>query len=174
MEGSRPILAEIQALLSKSSANAPRRSFNGLDFNRAMLLLAVLEKKGGLRLSACDAYLNVVSGLELDEPGADLAAILAIASSYTDRPIPTAMAAVGEVGLTGEIRAVPGMEQRLSEVRRLGFESCVIPKQKKKRYSVPQGLELIEVDSVSMALASVLGAQRRGTAGKEAVQVHEE
>ncbi len=174
MEGSRPILAEIQALLSKSAANNPRRSFNGMDFNRATLLLAVLEKRGGLHLSSCDAFLNVVSGLELDEPGADLAAILAIASSYTDRPIPTLMAAVGEVGLTGEIRAVPGMEQRLSEVQRLGFRSCVIPKQKKKQFSVPQGLELIEVSSVPMALTAVLGARRRETSGEGAVQVHEE
>ncbi len=174
MEGSRPILAEIQALLSKSSGNVPRRSCNGVDFNRAMLLLAVLEKKGGLRLSACDAYLNVVSGLELDDPGADLAAILAIASSYTDRPIPAMMAAVGEVGLTGEIRLVPGMEQRLGEVRRLGFHSCVIPKQNKKTFSVPSGLELIEVSTVQMALAAVLGAQRKEAAREGEVQVHEE
>jgi DNA repair protein RadA/Sms len=139
-----------------------------------MLLLAVLEKKGGLRLSACDAYLNVVSGLELDDPGADLAAILAIASSYTDRPIPAMMAAVGEVGLTGEIRLVPGMEQRLGEVRRLGFHSCVIPKQNKKTFSVPSGLELIEVSTVQMALAAVLGAQRKEAAREGEVQVHEE
>ena len=174
MEGSRPILAEIQALLSKTSGNVPRRSFNGVEFNRAMLLLAVLEKKGGLRLSTCDAYLNVVSGLELDDPGADLAAILAIASSYTDRTIPAMMAAVGEVGLTGEIRLVPGMEQRLGEARRLGFHSCVIPKQNKKKFSVPSGLELIEVSTVQMALAAVLGAQRKEAAREGEFQVHEE
>ncbi len=174
MEGSRPILAEIQALLSKTSGNVPRRSFNGVEFNRAMLLLAVLEKKGGLRLSTCDAYLNVVSGLELDDPGADLAAILAIASSYTDRTIPAMMAAVGEVGLTGEIRLVPGMEQRLGEVRRLGFHSCVIPKQNKIKFSVPSGLELIEVSTVQMALAAVLGAQRKEAAREGEFQVHEE
>ncbi len=174
MEGSRPILAEIQALLSKSSGNVPRRSFNGVDFNRAMLLLAVLEKKGGLRLSTCDAYLNVVSGLELDDPGADLAAILAIASSYTDLPIPSMMAAVGEVGLTGEIRLVPGMEQRLGEVRRLGFQSCVIPKQRKTTFSVPAGLEIIEVSTVQMALAAILGARRKEAAEDGGdLQVHE-
>ena len=173
MEGSRPILAEIQALLSKSSSNVPRRNFNGLDFNRSMLLLAVLEKRGGLRLGGCDAYINVVSGLELEEPGADLAAVLAIASSYTDRPVPEKTAAIGEVGLTGEIRTVPDLEQRLSEVRRLGFQSCVVPKQRRTQIKIPAGLELIEVSSVPEALAAVLGARRRPTAGEGDSQVHE-
>ena len=95
MEGSRPILAEIQALVTKSSANIPRRNFNGLNYNRTTLLLAVLEKRGGLRLGTCDAYINVVNGLELDEPGADLAAVLAVASSYTDRAISDKTAAIG-------------------------------------------------------------------------------
>ena len=160
MEGSRPILAEIQALLTKTSANVPRRNFNGLNFNRCMLLLAVLEKRGGLRLGSCDAYINVVNGLALDEPGADLAAVLAIASSYTDRVIPEMTAAIGEVGLTGEIRTVPGMDQRLSEVRRLGFDCCVVPKRKGKRLIAPDGLKLIEVGTVQEALASVIGAKR--------------
>ena len=161
MEGSRPILAEIQALITKSSANVSRRSFNGLNFNRSTLLLAVLEKRGGLRLGSCDAYINVVNGLELDEPGADLATVLAIASSYTERIIPEKTAAVGEVGLTGEIRAVSGMEQRLSEVRRLGFDCCIAPKLKGDRRSVPDGLRLIEVRNIQEALAAVLGAKHR-------------
>jgi DNA repair protein RadA/Sms len=161
MEGSRPILAEIQALITKTNANVPRRNFNGLNFNRSMLLLAVLEKRGGLRLGTCDAYINVVNGLELDEPGADLAAILAIASSYTERVIPDKTAAIGEVGLTGEIRAVSGMDQRLSEVKRLGFECCIIPKSQKERRSVPSGLELIEVRNIQEALAAAVGAKRR-------------
>ncbi len=161
MEGSRPILAEIQALIAKSSANIPRRNFNGLNYNRSMLLLAVLEKRGGLRLGGSDAYINVVNGLELDEPGADLAAVLAIASSFTERVIPEKTAAIGEVGLTGEIRSVSGMEQRLSEVRRLGFEYCVVPKSKGERRAVPKGLELIEVRNIGEALAAVLGAKRR-------------
>ncbi len=160
MEGSRPILAEIQALIAKSSANVPRRNFNGFNFNRSMLLLAVLEKRGGLRLGTSDAYINVVSGLELDEPGADLAAVLAVASSYTDRIISEKTAAIGEVGLTGEIRAVSAMEQRLSEVRRLGFECCVVPKLKSDRRNVPKGLELIEVRNIQEALAAVIGAKR--------------
>ena len=161
MEGSRPILAEIQALITKSSANVARRNFNGLNFNRSMLLLAVLEKRGGLRLGACDAYINVVNGLELDEPGADLAAILAIASSYTERIISDKTAAIGEVGLTGEIRAVSAMEQRLSEVKRLGFECCIVPKSKINRKTVPDGLQLIEVRTVQEAMAAVIGAKRR-------------
>ena len=161
MEGSRPILAEIQALVTKSSANVPRRNFNGLNYNRSTLLLAVLEKRGGLRLGSCDAYINVVNGLELDEPGADLAAVLAIASSYTDRIISDKTAAIGEVGLTGEIRAVSGMEQRLSEVKRLGFECCIVPKLKKERRAVPDGLELIEVKTIQEALAAVIGAKRK-------------
>ena len=161
MEGSRPILAEIQALVAKSSANVPRRNFNGLNYNRSTLLLAVLEKRGGLRLGSCDAYINVVNGLELDEPGADLAAVLAIASSYTDRIISDKTAAIGEVGLTGEIRAVSGMEQRLSEVKRLGFECCIVPKLKKERRAVPNGLELIEVKTIQEALAAVIGAKRK-------------
>ena len=172
MEGSRPILAEIQALITKTGANVPRRNFNGLNFNRSMLLLAVLEKRGGLRLGTCDAYINVVNGLELDEPGADLAAVLAIASSYTDRVISDKTAAIGEVGLTGEIRAVSGMEQRLSEVKRLGFECCIVPKNKKERKPSPKGLELIEVRTVQEALAAVIGAKRRSEAVD--TQVHEE
>ena len=173
MEGSRPILAEIQALLTKSSANVPRRNFNGLNFNRSMLLLAVLEKRGGLRLGSCDAYINVVNGLALDEPGADLAAVLAIASSYTDRIIPEMTAAIGEVGLTGEIRTVPGMDQRLSEVRRLGFDCCVVPRWK-GRQSIPEGLRLIEVGTVQEALAAVIGARRKETeSSTESVHVPE-
>jgi DNA repair protein RadA/Sms len=160
MEGSRPILAEIQALIAKSSANVPRRNFNGINFNRSTLLLAVLEKRGGLRLGACDAYINVVNGLELDEPGADLAAVLAIASSYTERIIPDNTAAIGEVGLTGEIRAVSGMEQRLSEVKRLGFVRCIVPKSKSKLWISPNGLELVEVRNIQEALSAVIGARR--------------
>lgn len=160
MEGTRPILAEIQALVTKSSAAAPRRSANGLGFNRALLLLAVLEKRGGLHLGACDAYLNVVNGLELDEPGADLAAVLAIASSYTDRPIADTTAAIGEVGLTGEIRTVNAMEQRLAEVARLGFQTCVVPPLKHARVSIPRSIRLIEVRNINEALKAVLGAGR--------------
>ena len=161
MEGSRPVLAELQALLTKSSANVPRRSFNGIDYNRAMLLLAVLEKRGGLRTSACDAYINVIGGLQLDEPAADLATVLALASSFTDRPLPDQMAAIGEVGLTGEIRSVSAMEQRLAEVRRLGFDICIVPRLRENKLKLPDGLDLIQVRNISEALAAAIGAKRR-------------
>ena len=160
MEGSRPILAEIQALVSKTNANNPRRNFNGLNFNRSVLLLAVLEKRGRLGMGACDAYINVVNGLELDEPGADLAATLALASSYFDRPIPEKTAAIGEVGLTGEIRSVSGMEQRLGEVRRLGFDTCIVPRVNRDKLKIPDGLQLCEVENISEALAAAVGAKR--------------
>lgn len=162
MEGTRPVLAEIQALLAPTSFNVPRRNSNGVDYNRAMLLLAVLEKRGGLKLSQSDAYINVIGGLELNEPAADLATILALASSFLDRPIADCLAAVGEVGLTGEIRNVNALEQRLSEVSRLGFTVCVVPKRRKGDLKIPAGLKIIEAANIREALSSVLGAKRSG------------
>ncbi len=159
MEGTRPLLAEIQALVTPTSFNVPRRTSNGVDYSRAMLLLAVLEKRGGLRLAQSDAYINVVGGVELNEPAADLAAILAIASSVLDRPTGDKLAAIGEVGLSGEVRSVSSMNQRLSEVGRLGFELCVVPR--KSKAVPPKGLKLIEVSNIGEALANVLGVKRR-------------
>ncbi len=156
MEGNRPVLAEIQALVVPSSYGNPRRVSNGMDYNRAMLLLAVLEKRGGLLVSGCDAYFNVVNGLSLDEPAADLAAVLAVASSFRDRVVPNDLAAIGEVGLTGELRAVSALGQRLSEVRRLGFTKCLIPKRVQGRLTPPEGLELIRVSNIREALAAIL------------------
>jgi DNA repair protein RadA/Sms len=140
LEGSRPILAEVQALLCPTSFNAARRNSNGVDYNRAMLLLAVVEKIGGLRIGGCDAYINVIGGLELDEPAADLAIVLAVASSYLDKPIDGNLAAIGEIGLTGELRAVSNLNQRLSETARLGFTKCVIPRQGRGRIQIPRDL----------------------------------
>lgn len=152
MEGTRPILAEVQALVTKTSFNVPRRTSVGFDYNRVALLLAVLEKRGGMNLSSCDAYVNVVGGLTLDEPAADLPVILAVASSYRDRPMPSDLAAIGEVGLTGEIRTVSNLSQRLSEIARLGFTKCVIPKSGTSQVSAPQGIELIRVRNVREAI----------------------
>ena len=118
MEGVRPILAEVQALLTPTSFNMPRRMVSGIDFNRTMLLLAVLEKRGGLLVNSCDAYVNVVGGLELSEPAVDLATLIALASSFRDKPVPGDLAAIGEVGLTGELRSVNAR----SEERRVGKE----------------------------------------------------
>ena len=156
MEGVRPVLAEIQALVVPSSLGNPRRVSNGIDYNRAALLLAVLEKRGGLLLSNCDAYMNVIGGLDLEEPAADLAAILAMASSFRDKPVPHDLTAIGEVGLTGELRAVSALGQRLAEVRRLGFTKCLIPKRIQGKLAAPEGLELIRVANIREALAALL------------------
>ena len=155
VEGTRPILAEVQALVSPSGYNASRRS-NGIDYNRAAMLLAVLEKRGGLQVSGCDTYINVIGGLSLDEPAADLATILAIASSFLDRPLGADLAAIGEVGLSGEIRSVSVINQRLSEISRLGFRRCVIPAHVKDELKQIEGLKLIPVRNIAEALAAVL------------------
>ena len=153
MEGVRPVLAEVQALLAPTSFNVPRRTSNGFDFNRANLLLAVLEKRGGLLVSSCDAYINVIGGLNLDEPAADLAMVVALASSFRDRPVPGDLAAIGEVGLTGELRSVNALGQRLSEVHRLGFTKCLVPQRTGAKLEVPDGLQLIKVRNIREALA---------------------
>ena len=153
MEGVRPVLAEVQALLSPSAYGNARRSSNGFDYNRAMMLAAVLEKRGGLVLSGCDFYVNVIGGLTLDEPAADLALIVALASSFRDKPVPFDLAAIGEVGLTGELRSVNAINQRLSEMHRLGFTKCLIPARNSGKISVPAGLDLIRVGNIREAIA---------------------
>ena len=155
MEGVRPVLAEIQALVVPSSYGTPRRTSNGFDYNRSAMLMAVLEKRGGLKVSACDAYLNIIGGLTLDEPAADLAAVVAVASSYLDKPVPRDLAAIGEVGLTGEIRSVNQLENRISEVARLGFRRCLIPKYRHSELRAPADLTLIPVGNIGDALRGV-------------------
>lgn len=156
MEGTRPILAEVQALITKTSANMPRRTVDGFDYNRAALLLAVLEKRAGMKLGQCDAFINVIGGLNIDEPGSDLPVILAAASSYRDAAIPNALAAIGEVGLTGEIRSVTNLEQRLNEIRRLGFEKCIIPRRGTEKLKAPEGLEVLRVKNIREAIEIAL------------------
>ena len=158
MEGARPVLAEIQALIAPCAGARPLRSSNGFDYNRAAMLMAVLEKRGALKVSGCDAFLNVIGGLSVDEPAADLAAVLALASSYLDKPIGNHVAAIGEVGLTGELRSVNHLSERLSEVHRLGFETCIIPKQRKDQIRAPQGLALIEARNIAEALRAIVQA----------------
>ena len=155
IEGSRPILAEVQALVSAASYNASRRS-NGIDYNRAAMLLAVLEKRGGLAVSGCDAYINVIGGLTLDEPAADLATVLAVASSFLDRPLGLDLAAIGEVGLSGEVRSVSMINQRLAEIARLGFKRCVIPAHVRDEIRPQEQLRLIPVKNVRDAVEAVL------------------
>jgi len=156
MEGTRPVLAEVQALVSKTTFNVPRRTADGFDFNRAALLLAVAEKRCGMKLSAFDAYINVIGGLRLDEPGADLPVVLAIASSYRDTVIPSDMVAIGEVGLTGEIRSVSHMNQRLGEVARLGFKICIIPRNGSEKLEIPDGLTVYRVRNLQEAIATAM------------------
>ena len=156
MEGVRPVLAEVQALLSPSAYGNSRRTSNGFDYNRAMMLLAVLEKRGGLMLSNCDFYVNVIGGLTLNEPAADLALIVALASSFRDKPVPFDLAAIGEVGLTGELRSVNAISQRLSEVRRLGFTKCLVPARSNGKLAVPAGLDLIRVGNIREAIAVLI------------------
>ena len=155
MEGSRPLLAEVQALVTPAAYNASRRC-NGLDYNRTAMLLAVIEKRGGLAVAGCDSYINVIGGLTLDEPAADLAAVLAICSSYLDRPLGKELAAIGEVGLSGEIRSVSSINQRLSEISRLGFKRCVIPAHIKGDVRKYPGLEIIPVKTVFDAIKSIV------------------
>ena len=155
IEGTRPILAEVQALVTPTAYNAARRS-NGVDYNRAAMLLAVLEKRGGLSVAGCDSYINVIGGLSLEEPAADLATSLAVASSFLDRPLGKDLAAIGEVGLSGEIRSVSALNQRLSEIARLGFKRCVIPMHGRDEVRKFEGLTLIPVQNISEAIAAVL------------------
>ena len=153
MEGVRPVLAEVQALLTPSGYGTSRRSSNGFDYNRAVMMLAVLEKRGGLAATNCDFYVNVIGGLTVSEPAADLALIISLASSFKDKPVPYDLAAIGEVGLTGELRAVHALNQRLSEVRRLGFTKCLIPTKNSGKLIVPDGLEVIQVSNIRQAIA---------------------
>ncbi len=152
MEGTRPILAEVQALVSKTNFNVPRRTADGFDFNRAALLLAVAEKRTGMKLNMFDAYINVIGGLRLDEPGADLPVLLAVASSYRDTAIASDLVAIGEVGLTGEIRSVSNMNQRLMEIVRLGFKKVILPKNNSDKLEIPGGLTVYRVKTLREAI----------------------
>ena len=156
MEGTRPVLAEVQALVAKTTAANPRRTSDGFDYNRAVLLMAVAEKRAGMKLSLFDAYINVIGGLRLDEPGADLPIVLAMASSYRDTPIADDLVAIGEVGLTGEIRSVSHMNQRLGEVSRLGFKKVIIPKGGSEKLEIPQGLTVYRVRNLREAIETAL------------------
>ena len=160
MEGTRPLLVEIQALASTTSFGLPRRTANGIDFNRLLLLVAVLGKRVGLRLFDQDVFVNVIGGLRISEPAADLAVALAIASSFQNAPLPADLAAVGEVGLSGELRAVSHLSRRLNEANKLGFSRCIIPSTHRKFTEAPAGMEIIPARSLADALSVAMG---RGT-----------
>ena len=156
MEGTRPVLAEVQALVAKTTMNVPRRASDGFDFNRAVLMLAVMEKRAGMKMSLFDAYINVIGGLRLDEPAADLPIVLALASSYRDQCIADDLAAIGEVGMTGEIRAVSNMNQRLAEINRLGFNKCIIPRGGSEKLEIPDGLTVYRVRNIREAIETAM------------------
>lgn len=152
MEGTRPILMEIQALVCKSNFGMPRRTAAGTDYNRVNLLMAVLEKRIGLPLSNYDAYINIAGGIRMNEPAVDLGIVMAIVSSYKNRPISEGTIVFGEVGLSGEVRAVSMPEQRVAEARKLGFQTCIMPEVSKSMVKNVNGIEIIGVKSVNQAM----------------------
>ena len=153
LEGSRPLLCDVQALTSQSYFGTPRRTVGGADTGRVALLLAVLEKRAGQKTYNQDVYINVAGGLELSEPAADLALCVAVASSLRDESVGADVAVMGEVGLAGEVRAIPQCERRIAECQRLGFNTIMIPKENMRRLTPPEGVKLLGVDTVMQALS---------------------
>jgi DNA repair protein RadA/Sms len=157
MEGTRPVLVEVQALVSTTAFGMARRMSTGIDYNRVILLMAVVEKRVGMQLYNQDAYVNVVGGLKIDEPAADLAVVIAIASSFRNIPVSPELVVMGEVGLTGEVRGVSHIDKRINESLRLGFKQCVVPYDNLKRLTIPKGIDVVGVNSISQALEIALG-----------------
>ena len=155
MEGTRPLLIELQALTTLSVYGLPRRTANGIDYNRLTLLIAVLEKKLGFALGNQDVYLNVVSGIKISEPAVDLGIIISCASSFKNISIPTDTVVIGEVGLTGEVRAVNLIDKRLKEAEKLGFKTCIIPESNKKLLKESYKLDIIGVNNIKEAIQAV-------------------
>ena len=155
VEGTRPLLVELQALFTQSVFGLPRRTANGIDYNRLTLLVAVMEKKAGFMLGNQDVYLNVVGGLKVNEPALDLGIILATASSFKNVSIPKGVIALGEVGLTGEVRTINMMEKRLKEAERLGFKKCIIPENNKKLLKESYKLDIIGVKNINEAMKAI-------------------
>ena len=158
IEGTRPIIAEIQALVSPTSFPAPRRTSNGIDYNRLCLIIAVLEKRLGLKFYQNDVYMNVIGGLYLNEPASDAAIALALISSLTDKAIPDDLIAIGELGLSGECRAVSNLEQRVKEAARLGFNKAIVPYKNIEKRKIDSDIELIPIHSIYEAI-KVLGTR---------------
>lgn len=155
VEGTRPLLVELQALVTQSVFGLPRRTANGIDYNRLTLLVAVMEKKAGFMLGNQDVYLNVVGGLKINEPALDLGIILVVASSFKNISIPKGIIAIGEVGLTGEVRTINMIEKRLKEAERLGFKKCIIPENNKKLLKESYKLDIIGVKNINEAMKEI-------------------
>jgi DNA repair protein RadA/Sms len=163
IEGTRPILVEVQALTSATSFAQPRRTANGIDFNRLLLIAAVLGKRARVRLADQDVFVNVVGGLEVEEPAADLAVAVAIASSASNRPVSANLAMMGEIGLSGELRSVGQLPRRLNEAAKLGFTRVLVPKSVAHRLeSASAGLEVLGARTVSEALELALTGRENG------------
>ncbi len=152
LEGTRPLLIEIQALVCQTNFGMPRRTATGTDYNRVNLLMAVLEKRIGLHMSNCDAYVNIAGGIRMNEPAIDLGIVMALVSSYKNRPIDEKLLVFGEVGLSGEVRAVNMPEQRVAEARKLGFEACIIPEVSVHMVKEITGIKVIGVKNVNDAI----------------------
>ena len=152
MEGTRPILVELQALASSTSFGNPRRTILGIDHNRVALLVAVMEKKLGMHLMGHDIFVNVAGGVKIDEPAVDMGIVSAVASSFLDRPIQKETIIFGEVGLTGEVRAVSHVETRVAEAKKMGFTRCLVPHSNLKRMTEIKGIEFIRIKTVSEAM----------------------
>lgn len=155
MEGTRPILLEIQALVCRTNFGMPRRTAAGTDYNRVNLLMAVLEKRLGMSLGNCDAYVNIAGGIKMNEPAIDLGIVMALVSSYRNRPIDEKTIVFGEVGLSGEVRAVNMPEQRVAEAKKLGFETCISPEVSLKMVKEIQGIRLVGVKTVNEAVGII-------------------
>lgn len=155
MEGTRPILIEIQALICQSNFGMPRRTAAGTDYNRVNLLMAVLEKRAGLSLSNSDAYINIAGGVKMNEPAVDLGIVMAIVSSYKNRPIDEKTIIFGEVGLSGEVRAINMPEQRVAEAKKMGFETCILPEVSKATVKKINGIRIIGVSNINEAIKMI-------------------
>lgn len=152
IEGTRPILIEIQALVCRTNFGIPRRQTTGTDFNRVNLLMAVLEKRAGMQIGDCDAYVNITGGIKINEPALDLGIVLAIVSSFKNRPIDEKTICFGEVGLSGEVRAVSQVEQRVQEAKKLGYETVVLPKVSMEGLETVKGIRLIGISGIGEAI----------------------
>ena len=157
LEGTRPLLTEVQALVSYTSFGTPRRTSTGMDYNRVVMLMAVLEKRAGYKLQNFDAYINVAGGLRIDEPAADAGVIAALASCYKNKPINPKTMVLGEVGLAGELRAITQPERRVIEAARQGFTACVLPQANKGKIKVPEGFKVYGASHIGEMLAVLLG-----------------
>ena len=155
VEGTRPLMIEIQALVCHSNFGIPRRQTTGTDFNRVNLLMAVLEKRLGLQMGNCDAYVNIAGGMKITEPAVDLGMVMAIVSSFKNRPIDEKTVVFGEVGLSGEVRAVSMAEKRVQEAKKLGFTTCILPKANLETLKEIKGIKLVGVSGVQDAIGYI-------------------